>query len=206
MHYARLASRSLMLVATLTALRPACSSGDDASGAPSGSVGEPTAGNHSGGRGAADGIAGAPASEGGAAGKNEAPGGSPGMEEAAGGASSDQIPDFNGCTTADYVDGRASGASRTIDVGGMGLVFTPKCLTVAAGQTVRWAGSFSAHPLAPGNPAHADAGSPDNPILITSSGNSVDFAFANAGTYPYHCQLHSFGDGMGMAGVVHVTP
>lgn len=117
------------------------------------------------------------------------------------------IPDFNGCTMEDYEDRTADAADRTIAIAGMGLTFTPKCMIVAAGQTVHWEGSLSAHPLAPGNPDDGAAGSSDSPIIATSSGTSVDFVFPDAGTFPYYCQLHSFGAGQGMAGVVHVlTP
>jgi len=86
------------------------------------------------------------------------------------------------------------------------LSFTPPCLTIRVGQTVRWEGSLATHPISPGNPDHPDAGSPDSPIVETSSGQSVEFTFNNAGTFPYYCEIHSFGSGEGMAGVVHVKP
>jgi plastocyanin len=79
-------------------------------------------------------------------------------------------------------------------------------MVVAVGQTVRWEGALSAHPLAPGNADHPDAGSANSPIVATSSGTSVEFTFSAPGTFPYECQVHSFGDGKGMAGVVHVAP
>lgn len=116
----------------------------------------------------------------------------------------EDIPDFNGCTTPDYVDGSAEGFDRTVLVGDAGLSFTPKCLRIAAGQSVAFDGSFTAHPIAPGNPEDHQAGSPDSPITATTSGSSVTFTFPSAGTFPYYCMLHGFGDGMGMAGVIHV--
>ncbi len=201
-----MASRSIAFVMAVAAVGTACSSNDDSGGAPSGAAGAPIAGNESGGRSPAVAVAGGPSSEGGSAGiADESPGGSSGVQEAAGAPNADAIPELNGCTAEDYVDRRAAGASREIEFGTMGLVFTPKCMTVAAGQTVRWSGSFTAHPLAPGNPARADAGSTNTPIFATSSGLSMDVTFALPGTFPYYCQLHSFGSGMGMAGVVHVT-
>jgi plastocyanin len=89
-----------------------------------------------------------------------------------GGAAEDVIPDFNGCTTAAYEDRRAPGASRTIAIASMGLSFTPKCLLIAVGQTVRWEGALSAHPLAPGNSDHPDAG--------TANGRSLPRRVARA--------------------------
>ena len=118
----------------------------------------------------------------------------------------DAIPDFNGCTASDYEDQSAADALRIIGIATQGLTFTPPCLTIKAGQTVRWEGSLSAHPIAPGNPDDPEAGSAENPILETSSGQSVEFTFTDAGTFPYYCELHAFGDGQGMAGVVHVRP
>jgi plastocyanin len=114
------------------------------------------------------------------------------------------LPELNGCTAELYVDRAAASDERVIAIAAMGLTYTPKCLRIAVGQTVRWSGSLTAHPLAPGNPMDAKAGSPDNPVQPTSSGQSVEFAFPNAGTYPYFCTLHGFGTGQGMAGSVHV--
>jgi plastocyanin len=116
------------------------------------------------------------------------------------------ISDFNGCTIADYEDHSGVADDRTIGIATMGLSFTPKCLTIQVGQTVTWAGSLAAHPLGPGNADHPDAGTTPSPIIETSSGQSVEFTFTTAGTFPYYCEVHSFGDGMGMAGVVHVKP
>ena len=111
---------------------------------------------------------------------------------------------LNGCTAAEYEDFSADDAQRVIEIAAAGLSFTPPCMTITAGQTVRFEGSLSAHPLAPGNPDDAAAGSPDNPITATSSGDSVEFAFDAPGTFAYYCELHSFGAGMGMAGAIHV--
>jgi plastocyanin len=144
----------------------------------------------------------------GAAGDSGAAGASAaaGSEAGAAGSAAEVIPDFNGCTAAAYEDDRAASAARIIGIATEGgLNFTPKCMTIAVGQTVRWEGSLAAHPLAPGNIDHPEAGSPDSPIVVTSSGSSVEFTFNSAGTFPYVCQVHSFGDGLGMAGVVHVA-
>lgn len=140
---------------------------------------------------------------------DEGAGAGPGSAAAGGEGGADRsapepIPVFNGCEASDYEDDSAPGAARTIGVGVDGLVFTPKCMLIAVGQQVTFAGSFSSHPLAPGNPADPAAGSPDSPIVETSSGSKATFAFAAAGTFPYYCEVHAYGQGLGMTGVVHV--
>jgi plastocyanin len=118
--------------------------------------------------------------------------------------SGDEPAPLNGCTASEYEDLSAEDAERIVEIAAAGLSFTPPSMIIAAGQTVRFEGSLSAHPLAPGNADDAAAGSPDNPITATSSGNSVEFTFDTAGTFAYFCELHSFGAGMGMAGAIHV--
>jgi plastocyanin len=114
------------------------------------------------------------------------------------------LPGINGCTT--FTNATAAGASRTINFGGsFGNAYDQKCLAVAAGQSVTWMGTFSAHPLqqglAPSQQGGADAGSPNNPIQNTNSGDSVTFIFATPGVYPYYCSVHQ---AQGMFGTVSV--
>ena len=111
---------------------------------------------------------------------------------------------LNGCSSDDYADRTADTAERVIAVAAMGLTYTPRCTTIRTGQRVRWEGSLTAHPLAPGNPRDRGAGSPGNPIAPTSSGREVEFEFPSEGDYPYYCTLHAFGAGEGMAGVIRV--
>jgi plastocyanin len=120
----------------------------------------------------------------------------------AGGGGTDAVPVLNGCAADDYADFSAGGDERVVAIAQTGLTFTPKCMIVAVGQSVRWDGNLSAHPLAPGNPDDALAGSAENPITATSSGSEVEFTFDAPGVYPYYCTLHAFGAGQGMAGVV----
>ena len=112
---------------------------------------------------------------------------------------------LNGCAPDAFED-RADGGDdeRVVLIGADGLVFTPRCLAIANGQTVRFEGSLAAHPIAPGNPDAAAAGSPDNPIVATSSGAEVEFTFDTSGTFAYYCELHAFGAGNGMAGAILV--
>jgi plastocyanin len=66
-------------------------------------------------------------------------------------------------------------------------------LTIAAGDTVTFSGSFSDHPLV------WDSGAPDT----TNMGSSAQFTqFTRPGTYAYHCQIHAVSQGM--RGVIRV--
>lgn len=118
--------------------------------------------------------------------------------------SGDQPLALNGCDPSAYEDRSGEDGERLVQIAAEGLKFTPPCLHIASGQTVTFQGSLTAHPLAPGNPDDNAAGSPDNPISATSSGRTVAFTFENAGTFPYYCELHAFGAGMGMAGAIYV--
>ena len=127
-----------------------------------------------------------------------------GREDAGGHEAEAEIPAFNGCSADEYEDRSAPDDERAIAIAQRGLTYTPKCMIVAAGQRVRWEGNLSAHPLAPGHPDDPLAGSAGNPIEPKASGSVAEFAFEAPGTFPYHCTLHAFGAGQGMAGVVHV--
>ena len=120
---------------------------------------------------------------------------------ACGGSNSGGQSAVNGCT--DFTDATAPAASRIVNFGGgQGNAYNPKCLAIAAGQSVMFSGSFSAHPLQPGvAPSSSGSGSGNNPIAATSTGNTATFIFPTAGTYPYYCSVHQ---GVGMYGAVQV--
>ena len=112
------------------------------------------------------------------------------------------LPGTNGCTS--FTDATAASASRVINFGGsLGNTYDQKCLAIAANQQVTFNGSFTTHPLRPGLAPSQPGGtaSPNNPIQSMSSGNSAQFAFANAGTYPYYCSAH---EAQGMFGAIQV--
>lgn len=114
------------------------------------------------------------------------------------------IPMFHQCTTEMYADRSAPTAERTIEFGGATTPFSYSvpCMIIAAGQTVRFQGSFIGHPLEHGvSPADMNAGSPNTPIPRLSEGMMTDVTFPTAGTYPYFCQMHYLA---GMTGVIHV--
>jgi plastocyanin len=104
-------------------------------------------------------------------------------------------------TEADYVTG-----ANTVAFGFLGsppgFVYEPKCLTVAAGATVAFTGSFVAHPLYPSARRGTQTG---NPIGGVSTGENKAFVFPNRGLFAYYCGVHGAGDdGAAMAGVVWV--
>ena len=109
------------------------------------------------------------------------------------------IATIHGCTAAMYVD--RSAGDRTITFDGS-LTYSPKCLTITAGQTVTFSGSFAAHPLRAGvAPGETGTGATPTPIVDIASGSSMGFAFPTPGLYPYYCVAHA---GAGMVGMIQV--
>lgn len=116
------------------------------------------------------------------------------------------IPTFNGCRAESFVDRSEASAERTVSFGGTNgsdvFSYSPRCIAIAAGQSVDFRGGFATHPLSPGiGPSARDAGSPNSPIPTTGGGISLTVRFDAPGTYPYFCEMHV---ATGMAGVVHV--
>jgi plastocyanin len=111
---------------------------------------------------------------------------------------------LNGCADGDFIE--QAGNAAVAFPSATGLLYTPRCLTIDAGSTVTFSGSFAAHPLRPGtDPGHATAGSPGTPIPSIDDGNTRSITFPAAGTYPYYCLFHYDGGGVpGMSGVVRV--
>ena len=114
----------------------------------------------------------------------------------------------NGCAAGDFVTGAAAGGSPRIQYGDpIGLAFSPKCMSITAGQSVTFFGdttqgsNFSVHPLRPGGANGSDPGAGGNPIAAQNGGSAYTVVFPTAGTYGYFCQAH---EGMGMYGAVQV--
>ncbi len=122
-------------------------------------------------------------------------------------APADNVPVYNGCTGSLYVDRSAPSANRTVSFGGANgsgpFAYSPPCITIAAGQTVTFEGSFNVHPLGPGTSPTVDPGAPNTPIprLSSDAMPRVMVTFPAPGLYPYLCELHYMG---GMNGVVRV--
>lgn len=75
--------------------------------------------------------------------------------------------------------------------GSLGDAYSPKSVDVAVGDTIRWEGSFSVHPLSSTSvPAGAQS-------FHQASGTVFDYPVAVAGTYLYQCDVHV---GLGMTG------
>lgn len=71
------------------------------------------------------------------------------------------------------------------------------CITVDAGTTVEWEGTFASHPLSGGSPGSPDASSPIT--TAEEDAGTISVALATAGEYPYFCTIH----GMTMQGVIY---
>jgi plastocyanin len=84
------------------------------------------------------------------------------------------------CT--DYADRTASGADRALNWDLSIPNNAGRCMKIKVGQTVRWVGSFSFHPL------DNDGGDTPNPIMGHDATGNV--TFAQAGTFGYVCGVH----------------
>jgi plastocyanin len=62
--------------------------------------------------------------------------------------------------------------------------FTPAKLSISVGTTVIWTNNDTVT-----HTVTADQGAFDSGDL--SAGNTFSFTFSKAGTYPYHCNIHS---------------
>ena len=107
---------------------------------------------------------------------------------------------INGCVT--FQDGTLMAGDRYIDWGtGTGTpalfpALAERCLTVKVGQTVKFGGDFTAHPL-------AAAGGGDTPAIPSKSSGQEDYEvpFNTVGTFGYTCTVHA-----SMTGAIHVIP
>lgn len=70
----------------------------------------------------------------------------------------------------------------TIDINN--FAFNPATVTVAVGTTVNWVNNDSASHTVTSDTGIFESGS-------LAKGGTYSFTFANAGTYKYHCSVHS---------------
>lgn len=103
----------------------------------------------------------------------------------------------NGCDPATAADHTAD-ASVTVTFPTGGLKYSPACIKISAGSSVKFSGDFSSHPLTGGVDGTAD---PTSPIADTETGTSATFTFPDAGSFGYYCKFHV---GSGMKGAVFV--
>ncbi|HUD20703.1 MAG TPA: plastocyanin/azurin family copper-binding protein [Candidatus Saccharimonadales bacterium] len=89
----------------------------------------------------------------------------------------------------------SSTPSATNSVSIMGMAFQPADITVAAGTAVTWTNNDTvAHTVTESDGQTGPTSGTLNP------GQTYTFTFANAGTFAYHCTIHS-----SMTGTVTVT-
>lgn len=113
------------------------------------------------------------------------------------------VPLLNDCAAMDYVDRTGGADDRTVTPRGS-TSYSPRCMTIRAGQTVTFSMSFAAHPLSAGVPHGSSAGATTpSPILTQRSGSSYAVTFASTGYFPFYCTTHGH---LNMAGVVRVSP
>lgn len=84
-----------------------------------------------------------------------------------------------------------AGGTATVTI--QGFAFDPAGLTVKAGTTVTWTNQDSTN-----HTATADDGSFNCGVI--SHGTSKSFTFTTAGTFAYHCAIHTY-----MKGTITVT-
>jgi plastocyanin len=105
--------------------------------------------------------------------------------------------------------GPSTGGNAGTQVAVQDSVFSPKTLTIKAGQTVTWnwigvaphnvesdTGLFNSHPGCTTSSMDKCSKKGDTPFTHT---------FTAAGTYPYFCVIHGAKGGIGMAGTIVVT-
>lgn len=106
--------------------------------------------------------------------------------------------------TAALAAGTALAADH--DVGIAGLEYEPAEITVAVGDTVVWTVTESIgspHSVTSGAPGDPDEGAvfDSGDDGLANDGDTYEFTFETAGTYPYYCTVH----GASMSGTVIVA-
>ena len=109
-------------------------------------------------------------------------------------------PAESGSATPSATAASSAPAGKPGEVQAAGTSFTPKSMTVRAGEAVTWvskAGEF--HSVTSGEPGSADSAGPMNaPIGFPT----YSVTFSKPGTYKYFCQPHA---SVGMVGEIVVT-
>jgi plastocyanin len=92
----------------------------------------------------------------------------------------------------------AFATDHRVTVGGSALVFTPKTLTINAGDTITFVNAGGDHNVT-ANDGSFRSGDP------TTDAFSFTHTFATPGTFGYYCEIHGSPSGAGMAGSVTVN-
>jgi plastocyanin len=97
--------------------------------------------------------------------------------------------------------------THTVNVGQGGINFSPKTLTIAIGDSVKWVWMSSGHNVVSGTPGNADNKfcSPNDLNCGSAPTSATAFTythtFAAAGSFPYFCAPHGLA---GMTGTITV--
>jgi plastocyanin len=84
--------------------------------------------------------------------------------------------------------------------------YSPKCIRIAAGQSVTFSGSFLSHPLVGGEVVNGTkTPDPTSPIPTTTSGTMRAVSFPAGGVFSYYCDVHALSP-FDMVGAVFVDP
>ena len=95
--------------------------------------------------------------------------------------------------------GGATGSTGALTVSAKGTSFSPSTMSVSAGQTVTWRNDDSIdHTVTSGTNCTSD-GKFDQ---VIHPGETFQYTFPTAGSFPYFCRFHC---SMGMTGTVSVT-
>lgn len=114
------------------------------------------------------------------------------------------VETVNGCNIDTAMDLTAS-PTTTVTFPNGNLTYSPKCIKVAQGTEITFAGSFSSHPLLGGTVVNGTASpASSGPFVpVTNTGTSTAFTMSSPGTFPYYCVPHAT---LGMNGAVFVVP
>lgn len=92
------------------------------------------------------------------------------------------------CTMDQFVDETADSAERIVHF--HSPRYSPRCMTIRAGQSVTFMGNMTVYPLSPGVAPSRQGdppGTEPNPIPAQTMGEVVTVQFPNPGLYPYYC-------------------
>lgn len=107
-----------------------------------------------------------------------------------------------GCAPEDFEVRTEANAERVVRFGNaLGASYSPRCLSIAVGQAVRFEGPFNTYNLSPGLPESLAIGAPYNPITYVMFNTSAEFTFPRAGDYIYS---NSRNASAGMTGLIRV--
>lgn len=119
-----------------------------------------------------------------------------GVEDAGAPTTEPAAKPINGCSIG-FQDQTAASAPRVLNWD-LPVANSPaRCMKVKVGQSVKWQGLFSFHPISPKD------GDTPNPItpFSASSPDSYSVTFPSAGTFGFVCDAHA-----NMTGAIYVVP